>query len=138
MSEPGFLYGGPAGEPDPAYAPPWPPFGVPDADGWITLGMTDAGYGVSGEVDVDGTYVETRTDYGAGTETVHRSPPEWTIGDALNWLDPCPPRRTLSRWLAVMTPVGRRRLKTGGPFVRTYDPAQIMRRHVTWARRKDR
>jgi hypothetical protein len=57
---------------------------------------------------------------------------EWTIGDALRWLHPAPPRRTVSRWLREMTPVGRRRQANGGPPARTYSAAEIMRRHARW------
>ena len=59
---------------------------------------------------------------------------EWTIGDALTWLDPKPPRRTLSRWLKVMQPVGYRCLPQGGPPAATYYARQIMQRHAKWAK----
>ena len=57
---------------------------------------------------------------------------EWTIGDALTWLDPLPPRRTLSRWLTKLEPVGLRAMPQGGPPVRTYRAREIMERHARW------
>lgn len=59
---------------------------------------------------------------------------EWTIGDALTWLDPRPPRRTLSRWLRALTPLGWRTLPQGGPPARTYRAREIMQRHARWAK----
>ena len=59
----------------------------------------------------------------------------WTIGDALRFLDPVPPRRTLSRWLATLDPDGEADLPQGGPRARTYPAKAIMERHARWARR---
>lgn len=75
--------------------------------------------------------------------TVHRYPKarrqvsrtSWTIGDALRFLDPAPPRRTLSRWLRALTPDGTASLPQGGPPARTYPAKEIMARHARWASR---
>jgi hypothetical protein len=91
---------------------------------WQDLGATEDGYRVSG----------------SGDGTVERqharlSEPTWTIGDALSFLHPEPPRRTLSRWLAALTPVGERTLPQGGPPARTYPAKDVMRAHAAWVRR---
>lgn len=59
---------------------------------------------------------------------------EWTIGDALTWLDPKPPRRTLSRWLERIPHLGLRQLPQGGPPARTYRARDVMTRHAEWAK----
>ena len=63
------------------------------------------------------------------------APPEveWTVGDALAFLHPQPPRRTLHRWLAAMSPIGSRPLPQGGPDAKTYSARAIMLRHRDWA-----
>lgn len=58
----------------------------------------------------------------------------WTVGDALQFLDPTPPRRTVARWLAGLQPIGVRALKQGGKPARTYLADEIMKRHARWAR----
>jgi hypothetical protein len=63
----------------------------------------------------------------------NRADSHWTIGDALRFLDPAPPRRTVSRWLRSIEPVGERALKQGGPPARTYPARSIMERHAVWA-----
>lgn len=64
--------------------------------------------------------------------TRNRADSHWTIGDALRFLDPKPPRRTLARWLTKIEPVGERKLKQGGPAARTYPAREIMQRHARW------
>lgn len=59
----------------------------------------------------------------------------WTIGDALHFLDPTPPRRTLSRWLTKIESDGDRKIKHGGPPAKTYPARAIMEQHARWARR---
>lgn len=58
----------------------------------------------------------------------------WTIGDALQFLDPAPPRRTVSRWLAKLPAIGWRQLPQGGPPARTYRASDVMARHARWAK----
>ena len=58
----------------------------------------------------------------------------WTIGDALQFLDPAPPRRTVSRWLKGLPAIGWRRLPQGGPSARTYRASDVMARHARWAK----
>lgn len=64
-----------------------------------------------------------------------RSEAHWTIGDALKFLDPQPPRRTLSRWLNTLEQAGTRPLPQGGPPAATYPAAEIMQRHAKWVKR---
>lgn len=142
MSEPGgYLYAG--GPVDPAGRADVPGggflhTGTADGAGWIQVGITDGGYSISGHLESNAagrlTYVEERIDYTNEVASVTRTwaPAEWTIGDALAWLHPCPPRRTLSRWLAKMAPIGERALATGGPLARTYAPGLIMKEHARW------
>jgi hypothetical protein len=68
-------------------------------------------------------------------EFVRRAGPSWTIGEALRFLDPVPPRRTLSRWLKALEPDGSVPLPQGGPPAKTYPAAAIMERHARWVRR---
>lgn len=76
-------------------------------------------------------------DLDPASRAVARTPQvvEWTIGDALNFLHPCPPRRTIHRWLERMTPIGTRRLPQGGPEAKTYSAGDVMIRHRKWASR---
>lgn len=70
--------------------------------------------------------------------TGHRYPaPTWTIGDALRFLKPTPRRRTLSRWLTELTPVGERALPQGGPPAKTYLATEVMQRHARWCPESD-
>jgi hypothetical protein len=112
---------------------------VPSApDRWVSIGSTRGGVSYTGDVSPDGTLTETVRDYATGktivTETASATAPEWTIGDALHWLDPKPKRRTVARWLKEMTPTGERSLPQGGPPARTYRAAEIIRRHARWAK----
>lgn len=59
----------------------------------------------------------------------------WTVHDALGWLKPPPPRRTLARWLSKIEPLGIRKLPQGGPPARTYPPTPIMKEHARWVLR---
>jgi hypothetical protein len=60
----------------------------------------------------------------------------WTIGDALAFLDPPIPRRTLARLLKQLPPIGLVPSRRGGPLVHTYRPEDVMRVHAHWVRRK--
>lgn len=102
-----------APNPDPGYlyervaGPGWP------EDQWVALGTTDD----------------------AGQKRVSGSDAHWTIGDALLFLDPAPPRRTLARWLKAMPRTGERAQRHGGPPAPTHSAADIMRKHAAWAKR---
>jgi hypothetical protein len=106
---------------------------VTDRADWVNMGAASEGTswsewweGVPGEPDLD-----------PASRAVARTPApvQWTIGDALAFLHPCPPRRTVSRWLRHMDPIGERPLPQGGPPAATYSASEIMTRHARWARR---
>jgi hypothetical protein len=95
----------------------------PDRSDWTVYGITDD----RGEPPLD-----------PASRAVARTPQpvDWTIGEALWFLHPRPPRRTVARWLKGLDPIGKRELPQGGPPARTYPAAEIMLRHATWVRRK--
>lgn len=62
--------------------------------------------------------------------------PTLTIGEALEYLRPKIPRRTLARILAGLTPAGSKPVKHGGPPAKTYLLTEVARVHADWARRK--
>lgn len=107
-------------------------------ESWTGLGVPDTGYSVevTGELLPGGGIgglTQTRTYYQHGRPAVaEHQPLDWSIGEAMAFLDPRPPRRTLSRWLAGMDPIGWRNLPQGGPPARTYPVKQIMVRHAQW------
>lgn len=113
--------------------------------GWVPLGYTTDGLEISGVREGDGREVWRTVDYTNNVATMTITDPDavraisrqvfgdWTVGEALKFLDPAPPRRTLSRWLAGMPPVGSRKLPQGGPPAATYSIPEVMRRHARWA-----
>lgn len=58
--------------------------------------------------------------------------PLWSIGDALDFLKPPIPRRTLARRLARIEPVGLRASPQGGPDVRVYRATDVIKIHANW------
>lgn len=72
-----------------------------------------------------------------GQAWVASSDDHWTIGDALRFLDPQPPRRTLARWLKAMPVSGEKVQRHGGPPAKTHRASEIMKRHADWARTRD-
>lgn len=106
-----------------------------DWSGWREVGSTDdTPEGQRSSLDLR-LFGEPSLD--PASRAVARTPGavDWTIGEALAFLRPQPPRRTLSRWLASIEPIGRRSLPQGGPEARTYPAAEIMIRHAAWAKR---
>lgn len=64
--------------------------------------------------------------------------PLWSIGEALAFLSPPIPRRTLSRKLAGIEVAGSRPGEHGGPTVRLYRVGDVMQLHAAWcAKRAD-
>lgn len=98
--------------------------------GWVDLGCTEEGLVWTGDMpramDTRELAARVRGDRPAGE-------PLWTIGDALAFLDPQPNRRTLSRWLRGLEPIGTRELPQGGPPARLYRAREVMQRHTVWA-----
>lgn len=61
---------------------------------------------------------------------------EVTIGQALAYLDPPIPRRTLARLLSQLEPVGTAVIKHGGPPAKTYKLSDVAHAHADWSKRK--
>jgi YD repeat-containing protein len=150
-AEPGYLFNA-----DDAHIPPadWHPLAAATGGHRHTI---EVEYDAAGKVTA---VRDVQTDYGteelepipyadppaieqARPYTEHRYPAprvsrqpdtEWTIGEALSFLDPQPPRRTISRWLSKLTPVGQAPLRQGGPLARTYRARDVMARHAQWAK----